>query len=101
MLFRSEDTVVDGKIHDDYRIDYLRDSVKSIAQAINLDGVEVIGLTVWGWIDIISAGTGEMKERYGLVYVDMDDEGRGSLKRIRKDSFRWYQKVIRSHGTEL
>ena len=97
----AEDTVIDGKIHDDYRIDYLRDSVKSIAQAINLDGVEVIGLTVWGWIDIISAGTGEMKKRYGLVYVDMDDEGRGSLKRIRKDSFWWYQKVIRSHGTEL
>ncbi|MBR3349920.1 MAG: glycoside hydrolase family 1 protein [Solobacterium sp.] len=97
----AEDTVENGKIHDQYRIDYLRDSVKSIADAINLDGVEVMGLTVWGWIDIISAGTGEMKKRYGLVYVDMDDEGHGSLDRIRKDSFYWYQKVIRSEGTEL
>ncbi|MBQ9823728.1 MAG: family 1 glycosylhydrolase [Solobacterium sp.] len=97
----AEDTVEDGMIHDQYRIDYLRDSVKSIADAISLDGVEVMGLTVWGWIDIISAGTGEMKKRYGLVYVDMDDEGNGSLKRIRKDSFRWYQNVIRTNGTEL
>jgi len=97
----AEDTVEDGMIHDQYRIDYLRDSVKSIADAISLDGVEVMGLTVWGWIDIISAGTGEMKKRYGLVYVDMDDEGNGSLNRIRKDSFRWYQNVIRTNGTEL
>ena len=97
----AEDTVEDGMIHDQYRIDYLRDSVKSIADAISLDGVEVMGLTVWGWIDIISAGTGEMKKRYGLVYVDMDDEGNGSLKRIRKDSFQWYQNVIRTNGTEL
>ena len=75
--------------------------MKSIKEAIELDGVEVMGLTVWGWIDIISAGTGEMRKRYGLVYVDMDDEGNGTLKRIRKDSFWWYQKVIRSNGEEL
>ena len=97
----AEDTVENGKIHDQYRIDYLRDSVKSIADAIDLDGVDVMGLTVWGWIDIISAGTGEMKKRYGLVYVDMDDEGHGSLDRTRKDSFYWYQKVIQSRGTEI
>ena len=60
-----------------------------------------MGLTVGGWIDIISAGTGEMKKRYGLVYVDMDDEGHGSLDRTRKDSFYWYQKVIQSRGTEI
>ena len=57
-----------------------------------------MGYTPWGCIDLVSAGTGEMKKRYGLVYVDMDDEGKGSLKRIRKDSFYWYQKVIQSQG---
>ena len=97
----AEDRIEDGKIHDSYRIDYLRDSVKSIGEAIELDGVEVMGLTVWGWIDIVSAGTGEMKKRYGLVYVDMDDEGNGTLERLRKDSFWWYQKVIRTNGEDL
>ncbi|MBR3357453.1 MAG: family 1 glycosylhydrolase [Solobacterium sp.] len=97
----AEDRIEDGKIHDSYRIDYLRDSVKSIGEAIELDGVEVMGLTVWGWIDIVSAGTGEMKKRYGLVYVDMDDEGNGTLERVRKDSFWWYQKVIRTNGEDL
>jgi 6-phospho-beta-glucosidase len=97
----AEDIVEDGKIHDQYRIDYLRDSVKSIHEAIELDGVEVLGLTVWGWIDIVSAGTGEMKKRYGMVYVDLDDQGNGTLERIRKDSFYWYQKVIQTNGTDL
>ena len=97
----AEDKVEDGKIHDPYRIDYLRDSIRSISDAINIDGVEVMGLTTWGWIDIVSAGTGEMKKRYGFVYVDLDDEGNGSLQRIRKDSFWWYQKVISSNGTDL
>ena len=97
----AEDQLVDGKVHDSYRISYLRDSVKSISDAIHLDGVEVMGLTVWGWIDIVSAGTGEMKKRYGLVYVDLDDEGHGTCKRYRKDSFYWYQNVILSNGENL
>lgn len=95
------DVVEDDKIHDQYRIDYLKDSIKSISEAINIDGVDVMGLTIWGWIDIISAGTGEMKKRYGVVYVDLDDEGKGSLKRIKKDSFYWYKNVIQSNGEDL
>lgn len=97
----AEDKVEDGKIHDQYRIDYMRDSVKSMRDAICLDGVELLGFTTWGWIDIVSAGTGEMRKRYGVVYVDVDDEGKGSFARIRKDSFYWYQKVIQSNGNDL
>ena len=85
-------------IHDDYRIDYMRDHIREMKKAIEEDGVGLMGYTPWGCIDLVSAGTGEMKKRYGLVYVDMDDEGKGSLKRIRKDSFYWYQKVIQSQG---
>ena len=97
----AEDIIEDGTVHDQYRIDYLRDSVKSIHEAIELDGVEVLGLTTWGWIDIVSAGTGEMKKRYGMVYVDLDDQGNGTMERIRKDSFYWYQKVIQTNGADL
>ena len=60
-----------------------------------------MGYTPWGWIDVVSAGTGEMLKRYGFVYVDMDDEGRGKLDRYRKDSFWWYQRVIASNGEDL
>ena len=91
----------DGSIHDDYRIEYLRQNIQSMDDAINLDGVELIGYTMWGCIDLVSAGTGEMKKRYGFVYVDRDDEGNGTLKRSRKDSFYWYKKVIASQGTDL
>ena len=97
----AEDKLENGTVNDDYRIAYLQDSVRSISEAINLDGVEVMGLTVWGWIDIVSAGTGEMKKRYGLVYVDLDDEGHGTLKRYRKKSFDWYKKVIATNGESL
>ena len=97
----AEDTPEDGQIHDPYRTDYLRDSVRSISDAINIDGVDVMGLTIWGWIDIVSAGTGEMKKRYGVVYVDLDDEGNGTFERKKKDSFFWYQKVIRSNGRDI
>lgn len=90
----------DGTIHDDYRIEYLREHVKAMAQALE-DGVELIGYTSWGCIDVISAGTGEMAKRYGYIYVDRDDEGNGSLDRYRKDSFFWYKKCIASHGTDL
>ena len=70
-------------------------------KAVEEDGVDLMGYTPWGCIDLVSAGTGEMKKRYGMVYVDMDDEGNGSLKRLKKDSFYWYQKVISSHGEDL
>lgn len=69
--------------------------------AINLDGVELMGYTMWGCIDLVSAGTGEMKKRYGFVYVDRDDKGNGTLERSRKDSFYWYKKCIASDGADL
>jgi len=97
-----QDDVVeeDGSIHDDYRIEYLRGHVNAMAKAID-DGVDLIGYTSWGCIDLVSAGTGEMKKRYGYIYVDRDDEGNGTLKRIKKDSFYWYKKVIESNGEEV
>ena len=70
-------------------------------KAVQEDGVDLLGYTPWGCIDLVSAGTGEMKKRYGFVYVDMDDEGHGTLKRYRKDSFYWYKKVIASNGEDL
>lgn len=91
----------DGAIHDDYRIDYLREHIKEMDKAINIDGVDLIGYTTWGCIDIVSAGTGEMSKRYGFIYVDVDDEGKGTFKRSRKDSFHWYKKVIASNGEDL
>ena len=90
----------DGTIQDDYRIDYLRQHIAQLAEAIK-DGVEIIGYTSWGPIDIVSASTGEMKKRYGYIYVDRDNEGNGTLKRIRKKSFYWYKNVIATNGEEL
>lgn len=90
----------DNAVHDTYRIDYLREHVKALKAAIE-DGVNLIGYTPWSAIDIISAGTGEMKKRYGFVYVDADDYGKGTFKRYRKDSFYWYKKVIETNGGDL
>lgn len=89
-----------GDIIDDYRIDYLRKHIEQLKIAIS-EGVDVIGYTSWGPIDIISAGSGQMKKRYGFIYVDMDDEGNGTLERRRKKSFYWYNKVIESNGEML
>ena len=69
--------------------------------AMELDGVPVIGYTPWGCIDLVSAGTGEMEKRYGFIYVDKDNQGKGTLERRKKDSFHWYQNVIRTNGKEL
>lgn len=91
----------DGSVHDSYRIEYLRQNIQSMDDAINLDGVDLMGYTMWGCIDLVSAGTGEMKKRYGFVYVDRDDAGNGSLERSRKDSFYWYKKVIATQGQDL
>ena len=90
-----------GEIIDDYRIDYFSQHIKCMKDAVELDGVDLIGYTPWGCIDIVSAGTGEMKKRYGFIYVDMDDEGKGTLKRSRKKSFVWYKKVIETNGEDL
>ena len=70
-------------------------------KAVNLDGVDLMGYTPWGCIDLVSAGTGQMDKRYGFIYVDKNDQGEGTLKRMKKDSFYWYQKVIKSNGEEL
>lgn len=94
------DELVDGKVHDDYRIDYLRQHIHQMSLAIE-DGVELMGYTTWGCIDLISASTSEMSKRYGFVYVDQDDEGNGTLDRYRKDSFYWYKKVIETNGANL
>ncbi len=91
----------DGSVHDSYRIDYMRDHIKAMKAAVEEDGVDLIGYTPWGWIDIVSAGTGEMRKRYGFVYVDMDDDGNGDMSRSRKDSFYYMQKVYKSNGEDL
>lgn len=95
------DTIeADGKIHDSYRMEYIRNHIKAMKAAIE-DGVELFGYTTWGCIDEISASTGEMMKRYGFIYVDRDNEGNGTMKRSRKDSFYWYKKVIESNGEDL
>ena len=91
----------DGNIEDDYRVAYLREHIKAMKQAVDEDGIELLGYTTWGPIDLVSAGTGEMSKRYGFIYVDRDDFGDGTLNRSRKKSFYWYKKVIASNGEDL
>ena len=91
----------DGSIHDPYRIDYMKQHIIEMKKAVDEDGVDLMGYMPWGCIDVVSAGTGEMRKRYGFIYVDMDDDGNGDLHRARKDSFYWYQKVCKSNGEEL
>lgn len=90
----------DGKIHDDYRIDYLKKHIEQMKEAVK-EGVDLMGYTPWGCIDLISCGTSQMTKRYGLIYVDQDDLGNGTLNRYRKDSFFWYKNVIASNGEDL
>ena len=90
------DEVVDGKIHDDYRIKYLDTHIKEVLKAIEEDGVDVLAYSIWSAYDLISLSTGEMKKRYGLVYVDRDNAGNGSLQRIKKNSFYWFKDFISS-----
>ncbi|GAA4075540.1 glycoside hydrolase family 1 protein [Amphibacillus indicireducens] len=90
----------DGTIQDDYRIDYLREHISAIGDAIE-DGVDVMGYTSWGCIDLVSASTGEYSKRYGFIYVDKHDDGSGTMERKKKASFDWYKKVIETNGEEL
>ena len=90
----------DGSIHDDYRIDYLRGHIKSLMKARE-EGVNIFGYTTWAPIDLVSFTTGQMDKRYGFIYVDKDDQGKGDLHRLKKDSFYWYKKVIASDGQDL
>ncbi len=90
----------DGQIHDTYRIDYMRQHIEQMGEAI-ADGVDLIGYTPWGCIDLVSLSTGEMAKRYGMIYVNKFDDGTGDLSRIKKDSFYWYQTVIKTNGAVL
>ena len=87
-------------VNDTYRISYLREHIRQIKEAI-ADGVDVIAYTPWGCIDLVSLSTGEMKKRYGFIYVDVDDKGNGTFRRYKKASFDWYKKVIKSNGEDL
>ncbi len=91
----------DGKFHDSYRIDYLRQHIEQMKLAVEEDGVDLIGYTPWGCIDLVSLSTGEMAKRYGLIHVNKFDDGTGDLSRERKDSFYWYKKVIATNGENL
>ena len=91
----------DGSIHDTYRIAYLQDHISALRNAVLIDHVELMGYCPWSCIDLISAGTGEMRKRYGFIYVDKHDDGTGTLKRSKKDSFYWYKRVIATNGKDL
>lgn len=100
--FGAIDTISeDGSIHDPERIQYLKSHIEALEKAVEYDGVDLIGYTPWGIIDIVSFTTGEMKKRYGMIYVDRDNEGNGSMKRFKKDSFDWYKQVIKTNGEVL
>ena len=90
-----------GMVQDDARIAYLRAHIEQMKKAVDEDGVDLIGYCPPGPIDLVSAGTGEMEKRYGFIYVDKDNDGKGTLARSRKKSFYWYQKVIATNGEDL
>ena len=90
-----------GYVKDDYRIEYIREHIKALKSAVEEDGVDILGYTAWGCIDLVSSSTGEMSKRYGFIYVDRDNEGKGTMKRTKKKSFNWYKKVISTNGEEL
>lgn len=94
------DQLENGQVHDDYRIDYLKQHLKQVKEAI-YDGAKVIAYCAWAPIDIISCSSAQMDKRYGFIYVDLDNYGQGSGKRIKKDSFKWYQKVIQTNGSVI
>ncbi|EPH78032.1 6-phospho-beta-glucosidase [Enterococcus faecalis 02-MB-P-10] len=87
----------DGSINDDYRIDYLKQHIEEMSKAINIDGVDLMAYTPWSCIDLVSASTGEMSKRYGFIYVDLDDDGNGTMNRSKKKSFDWYKEVIQNN----
>lgn len=91
----------DGTVDDSYRIDYLRNHIAAMRDAVDIEGVDLIGYTMWAPIDIVSASTGEMDKRYGFIYVDKNNAGEGTLARSRKKSFDWYKHVIETNGQEL
>lgn len=99
-LGAKDEIEADGSINDDYRIDYLRKHIEQMKEAVK-DGVDLMGYTPWGCIDLVSASTGEYAKRYGMIYVRRYDDGTGDFARLRKKSFYWYQNVIKTNGEEL
>ncbi|MGX7352783.1 hypothetical protein RU97_GL002450 [Enterococcus canis] len=96
----AKDILEDGQVHDAYRIEYFKAHFQQMKEAID-EGVDLVGYTSWGPIDLVSAGTSQMSKRYGFIYVDVDDEGKGSYDRYKKDSFYWYQDIIKTNGASL
>lgn len=96
----NEDENGNKTVEDDYRIQYLKDHLIQVGEAVQ-DGVEIMGYTSWGCIDVVSASTAELKKRYGYIYVDRNDDGTGTMEWYKKKSFYWYQKVIESNGEVL
>ena len=94
------DQLENGEIHDEYRLDFYRKHFEAMKEAIK-DGVDLRGYYAWGPLDIVSCSSSEMSKRYGFIYVDIDDYGNGSGKRIKKDSFNWFNQVIKSNGENL
>ena len=97
--FGAIDEVINGEIHDQDRINYLKKHIEAIEKSVNYDGVDVIGYTPWGIIDLVSFTTGEMKKRYGMIYVDKDNSGNGSMNRLKKDSYYWYKETIKQFNS--
>ena len=89
------------EINDERHIEYYREHIKALKDAVIIDGVDLMGYTTWGCIDLLSASSCQMSKRYGFIYVDMDDEGHGTMNRYRKKSFYWYKKVIETNGEDL
>ena len=96
----ARDELIDGFVDDDYRISYLNDHLVQVGEAI-ADGVDTLGYTTWGCIDLVSASTAQLSKRYGFIYVDRDDNGEGTLARYKKKSFDWYKNVIATNGASL
>jgi 6-phospho-beta-glucosidase len=95
-----EDENGNKTVNDDYRIKYLNDHLVQVGEAIE-DGVEIMGYTTWGCIDVVSASTAELKKRYGFIYVDRNQDGSGTMDRYKKKSFYWYKEVIETNGASL
>ena len=91
---------IDKTVHDDYRIEYMKQHIQAMSEAVD-DGVELVGYTPWGCIDLVSASTGEYAKRYGFIYVERYDDGTGDFSRREKKSFNWYKKVIETNGEDL
>ncbi|MCF0110802.1 MAG: family 1 glycosylhydrolase, partial [Erysipelotrichaceae bacterium] len=90
----------DGSVHDPYRVEYLKAHIEQMKEAI-MDGVDLRGYYAWGPIDLVSCSSSEMSKRYGFIYVDIDDYGKGTGKRSLKDSYHWYKQVIATNGEDL